>query len=994
MAEYLPPTDTVLLEPGYTPPASGQIVLLGDDGSPSSNRARVLAPGPLGAGQAASWQVQAVRVVSEGLLGQASQSLSPPATLETLSAGPLGSASILVSFAVPAVAASVHTASPLGSGRSYLSFPISSYAVEVLSPGPLGPGSPELRAALVSVPARISAAGPLGKGAQTLLPESTGEPPAPPPSVSAEVGMVAVPPQVIPETEVVWSSADDELLPLWDPAICYRIGDQVRTADGRQWQSRRSKSEAQYGRCKTLYNVNRKPDTAKIPLNNCTYEGSDTYWWQEVTLPRNYMRMFDASLETETVANGALEVHILPSQAFDSICLFGLTASSVTVEIGNDYFRTFDLRYENPLYRSVLYKDVAVDIGVPEYVPGVSGVVKLLFVGVGENLLYAEGTVKVGALVLGMKNPLGFACYETSVAITDYSSKDRDVWGLPKLKIDTYSDRVEYLFEADAKKLYEVRDAVASYRGIPVAYVGVDFREETCVLGVYQDATMPLDNCGVSTCTLTILGLPAHLDHPYENDCIVETEGTYGGKTIFITDQLESTCVDAEPVDGLGECQELTIYSCCGNDSTPAVAKAYDRYGNDVRVSINGDIFYNGVMDPLAPWRDVLPTAVAWWDGVWVIVGYEGLILTSNDGIIWTRRYSPRNLDYYSVVAGPSDIRETRPSQAMIVIFSGYGREFSFDQGETWLLQSELSAEQSNVFDGVSGIYSGSSDTVKLSWSTSVSKYFYDSDFYICCSGNTVNYLAYYTDVWRTLSPFFTFQERILGVAVSDGPNRKLVFASNARIIKCSDTFTDFEEVLLSDEQVIDVLYDGDQFWLLTDQYEICLGDKADSLDLYYSRSFYYTTISKLFLRSAASPFRPPSSAATPVTPPDPVVPSYCGEIEGYYLSGDTWNSLVGSLPGLPGSVQVAFAIWDIEAGEYVTGDRFGSYSMSPNYSPDQSFTISGGGIGLVNGLSARIFTVTATAPVSTCVQFNSRMFRTVDGILTSCSCYPKGFCL
>lgn len=521
-------------------------------------------------------------------------------------------------------------------------------------------------------------------------------------------GMMLITPGTIIKEMLVSSTAETSELPLWNETQCYRRGEQVRTINGRMWEALYNSSVATYNKCLTLYNIGMSPAYAMIPSNTCKYVGEGEYWWKEIILPSNEMRMFDFSLETETVAVGPLIVEVAPQFPFNGFAVFGVTAKSVKVWMGTKYYRRFDLEYENPLFDSVLYKDSFVETNLPQ-IDGMT--LKFEFEGVGPNLLVAAGTVKVGVLAIGMRKYIGLDCYQTEVGITDYSKKDRDVFGLPVLVEDTYSDRVNYIFEAQSSDLYRIRDLFSEHRAMPTAYIGYSPREETHVFGLYQDFRIPIDNVAVSTGTLEVLGMPAYWDKPYDDLCF-----PYGaGKTAFVCgDTSVEACYEE------GACQAKTVTLVCGNQDAPISKIVSDFEGMVLTVGVNGALFFNGKRGAFSPWdsnnyrsaaymEPILWNALPTDPEVWCVVGDGGLIQWTTDRKTWVRAESPLgDLDLTQVVSY-RQIQETNVRVFMATSSCFKKRVYSFDRGVTWkeqdpLLDGGMLGSERNIFDTFYGV--------------------------------------------------------------------------------------------------------------------------------------------------------------------------------------------------------------------------------------------------------------------------------------------------
>lgn len=451
-----------------------------------------------------------------------------------------------------------------------------------------------------------------------------------------------------------YSSANETEIPLWDVEECYARGEEVRTADNKTWVAMFDKVEDRLNKCKTLYNIGKDPATAEIPsATSCMYPYDGYRWWKEISNTRNASLMFDGTLERETVATGTLEVHFVPATKIDALCIFGITASKVRVE-SERYSREDDLEYPEPRYPSVKYHDQFIELDFPHEV---GDTIKLFFEGVGVNLLHPVGTIRVGIVVAGVKELFGLASYGTEVGIKDYSQKDRDTFGMPIIREETYSEWVRYDFEAETDRLYQIKQLISKYRAQYVAYIGEASRPETCVYGMMQDFSVPVESYPLSHGTLEVLGAPVAFHRPYCPVC-PDQGGPWPwrnveGKTIFC-DGLP-LCDDEAPVpEGeYGLCQTKTIELVCGDLPNILTGRAVDSFGNIVDVGLNGALFINNKRTPFSPWysmnwRDLTVGG----ENTFVAVGERGLIASfkSEPPYSIDRRLSPFNSDYHSVL--------------------------------------------------------------------------------------------------------------------------------------------------------------------------------------------------------------------------------------------------------------------------------------------------------------------------------------------------------
>lgn len=601
-------------------------------------------PARAGTGYTVAWSPQPQVTTGVTLRGLSSSPLGRSTTQALVSVGltgssrsPLGTSTSQVEISFPTRTYG-SSYSPLGTSTAQVAISFPTRAIG-RSGSPLGTGQAILQCPQPAINLTSQSTSPLGGSIASLRQIDFG------PDQESRFGFVIVSPLQITPT---YSSATLTEVPPWDPEECYVRGEEV-SYDGKAWAAMFDKVEDRLNKCKTLYNIGRNPATAIIPNQPpCSYPYNGYKWWKEVTTLTNPLLMFDGTLERETVATGTLEVHFVPATQINALCIFGITAATVRVE-SERYTREDNLIYPDPLYPSVKYHDQFIELDFPHEV---GDTIKLFFTGVGVNLLHPVGMIRVGMVVAGAKEDLGLACYGTEVGIKDFSQKDRDVFGMPVIREETYSEWIRYDFEAETERLYQIKQIISKYRAQYVAYIGRDSRPETCIYGMMQDFSIPVETWSVSTGSLEVLGAPLAFHRPYCPVC-PPGGGWEEGKTIFCG---QTPCDDAEPIpEGeYGLCQTKTVTAVCGNAPNVITGMAEDEDGNVVEVGLNGALFINNKRTPFSPWYDMNWRDVAVNDdGIFVAVGDNGLIASfvASPPYIINRRQSPFDgANYHSVV--------------------------------------------------------------------------------------------------------------------------------------------------------------------------------------------------------------------------------------------------------------------------------------------------------------------------------------------------------
>jgi hypothetical protein len=115
--------------------------------------------------------------------------------------------------------------------------------------------------------------------------------------------------------------------------------------------------------------------------------------------------------------------------------------------------------------------------------------------------------VRVGGLFTGFFVPVGTTLYNTTIGITDYSRKERDAFGRAEIKGRGYTNRVNFKVAIDTKKIYAVKDFLASVRADLCIYMAHPDLQGTVVAGYFKDFSIPYDSYTESIFNLEVEGL-------------------------------------------------------------------------------------------------------------------------------------------------------------------------------------------------------------------------------------------------------------------------------------------------------------------------------------------------------------------------------------------------------------------------------------------------------------------------------------------------------
>ena len=619
-----------------------------------------------------------------------------------------------------------------------------------------------------------------------------------------------IPPITVAAVDIVYSSIEDDPVPLWDPEVCYGKGATVQTSDGRTWRALHGKVSSLLRRCKDLYNIGRTPETARIPTGSCGYLTNDEPWWMEFPAESNLLSMFDPRLETLTESSGELVIGLRPAHPFDALAIFGLTASSVTVVMSNSlgaiFERTYDLAYQPQLFPSCRYRDRLVVDGIPPYDPATNPAaepLRLVFRGVKGESGVPMDAIRVGFVCMGVRQLIGLPCYGTTVNISDYSRKERDVFGLPVLKQDAYSYTVEYIFESSYDDLYRIKQLISEYRATPVGWIGVSDREETCVFGLYKDFNVPIQYHGVNTGTLEVVGMPEEADRSILPCLLSPIEGSV-------------------TLDCGQELTERTVTQVCGNAPNWVTGAAVDADDNLMEGGLNGALYFNRRPFPFSPWYrfNVRGLGYSKYHDRFVLVGDDGALAVTVPGVgeqPWVRPVeSPiEGANYISLAASP----EHAYGERVVCALTDCGvRIFSFDGGLTWKLNEDLGSTEKNFFDGSTGRSFANRDEVKIERACSIA--YSGSTFVIGRRDGVVNYREYGQSLWQTARNLDQTGP-ILWVAISKTTARRVLVASRDwyAVTRNFDTWSVYGRPF--DQPIAGAFYISGRFYLSSEGGEI-----------------------------------------------------------------------------------------------------------------------------------------------------------------------------
>ena len=117
------------------------------------------------------------------------------------------------------------------------------------------------------------------------------------------------------------------------------------------------------------------------------------------------------------------------------------------------------------------------------------------------------GNASLGVLVLGRQKYIGRTQYGSSVGIADFSKKIEDDFGGFTIIERPYRKKGSFNIMVDNTLIDELQTLLASFRAIPILYLGTDEFESTSVYGFYKDFSLTIQYPTETQCNLEVEGL-------------------------------------------------------------------------------------------------------------------------------------------------------------------------------------------------------------------------------------------------------------------------------------------------------------------------------------------------------------------------------------------------------------------------------------------------------------------------------------------------------
>jgi hypothetical protein len=222
---------------------------------------------------------------------------------------------------------------------------------------------------------------------------------------------------------------------------------------------------------------------------------SDAVNWFDAG-PTNRWAMFDRKVGTATTCAGPLTVvlRVGPASGLGALELVGRGLKAVLKDAtGGTVVYTKTIGLDGTVIESVydwLFADFeqltdAVMIDIPRHFTN------------GELMIELTGTsgVEIGVLQVGQVIEVGMTKKGASVGITDFSKKERDIFGNYDILERTWSKNSSMQVLTDARDFNKIYRSLAAIRAVPCIYIGTDRIgfEPMITYGFYKDFGITVD---------------------------------------------------------------------------------------------------------------------------------------------------------------------------------------------------------------------------------------------------------------------------------------------------------------------------------------------------------------------------------------------------------------------------------------------------------------------------------------------------------------------
>lgn len=218
---------------------------------------------------------------------------------------------------------------------------------------------------------------------------------------------------------------------------------------------------------------------------------ADTAAWVDAG-PTNRWAMFDPAAGPATRAGGAVEVTLAFPAAIGALALLDIDAASVRVRVAIGGQPAYDETRDVAAVTLALFDDLPTGAG------------QAITVTLNPN----PAGVTAGKLLGGNLADLGLTESAPTVAITDYSRRDTDEFGVTTVVQRSWTKKLTLTALLPSSAVDGVQQFLAAVRATPVLWIGDDGIESLSAYGFYSDLSIDLTIGPTSYCSLTVEGLP------------------------------------------------------------------------------------------------------------------------------------------------------------------------------------------------------------------------------------------------------------------------------------------------------------------------------------------------------------------------------------------------------------------------------------------------------------------------------------------------------
>lgn len=253
--------------------------------------------------------------------------------------------------------------------------------------------------------------------------------------------------------------------------------------------------------------------TATALVNNLDPVLNPTYWLSLGST--NRWKMFDKTVQSQTVATTSLVTKVKPSGRVDTIPLLNLSGTTLNVLVTNPTYgtvtdRTIPLLTDSePVVdmASYLYADFTQrkEVVIEDIPPYANNEITL-------TISAATGTqVGIGASVFGQARDIsstGLGVEQGArFGIDDYSIKTRDAFGNYVITERAFSDKANVTVFVNNNELSNIKNFLTSLRATPVVFIGSKKWDYLTIYGFYKNWEVDVAYPDFSVLSMEISGL-------------------------------------------------------------------------------------------------------------------------------------------------------------------------------------------------------------------------------------------------------------------------------------------------------------------------------------------------------------------------------------------------------------------------------------------------------------------------------------------------------